>query len=62
MTRLAIMVLLVGIAAFTVALAYGCLGDWVRGLDFSKKLMTRLYKTTGGLFIASGIGLATAKN
>jgi len=34
--QLATMVALVGGAAFTVALTYGCLGAWVRGLNFSK--------------------------
>lgn len=56
------MVLLVGLSAFSVAVFYGCIGAWVRGLKLSKALMTRVYKTTGGLFVASGIGLAASKN
>ena len=60
--QLAGMVLLVGLSAFSVALFYGCVGAWVRGLNLSKAIMTRVYKTTGGLFVASGIGLAASRN
>ncbi|SDR10499.1 LysE family translocator [Pseudovibrio sp. Tun.PSC04-5.I4] len=60
--QLSMMVALVGIGAFSVALTYGCLGAWVRGLKFSKIFMSRLYKTTGGLFVASGFGLAVSRN
>ncbi|ASP33977.1 LysE family translocator [Labrenzia sp. VG12] len=56
------MVLLVGLSAFSVALFYGCLGAWVRGLKLSRAVMTRVYKTTGGLFVASGIGLAASRS
>lgn len=59
--QLSMMVALVGIGAFAVALTYGCLGSWVRGLQLSRRFMSRLYKTTGGLFVASGFGLAASR-
>ncbi len=60
--QLSTMVILVGLGAFTVALLYGCLGAWVRGMELSKSFMTRVYKTTGGLFVVSGFGLAASRN
>ena len=60
--QLATMVLLVSLSAFSVALFYGCLGAWIRGLELSKAVMRRVYKTTGGLFVASGVGLAASRN
>ena len=60
--QLATMVALVALSAFSVALFYGCLGAWVRGLELSRTLMRRVYKTTGGLFVASGFGLAASRN
>lgn len=60
--HLSTMVLLVGAGAFSIALFYGCIGAWVRGLELSRTLMTRVYKTTGGLLIASGLGLAASRN
>ncbi len=56
--QLVTMVVLVGVSAFSVAAFYGLLGAWVRGMELSKAFMRRLYKTTGGLFVASGLGLA----
>ncbi|ALM53061.1 hypothetical protein BJB45_14415 [Halomonas huangheensis] len=61
-TQLAIMVVLVACCAFAVAFFYGCLGTWVRGLELSKTLMSRVHQATGGMFVASGIGLALSKN
>ncbi|MBO9467924.1 LysE family translocator [Tropicibacter sp. R15_0] len=60
--QLAGMVLTVCLSAFAVAAFYGCLGAYVRGLDLSRVLMARIYKTTGGLFVASGVGLAATRN
>ncbi|WP_417669560.1 LysE family translocator [Roseibium sp.] len=60
--QLGMMVVLVGVGAFAVALFYGCVGAWVRGLELSRSFMTRVHKTTGGLFVASGFGLAAARN
>ena len=60
--QLAGMVFVVCLCAFAVAAFYGCLGAYVRGLELSRSLMTRVYKTTGGLFIASGFGLAATRN
>ncbi|MGH0000780.1 LysE family translocator [Pseudovibrio ascidiaceicola] len=60
--QLSTMIVLVGLGAFLVAMIYGCLGAWVRGLELSKTLMSRIYKTTGGLFVASGFGLAASRN
>jgi len=60
--HLAGMVLLVGVCAFSVAAFYGCLGAWLRGLKLSKTVMTRFYKMTGGLFVASGVGLVASGN
>ncbi|QEM82292.1 LysE family translocator [Halomonas binhaiensis] len=60
--QLAIMVILVALSAFIVALFYSCLGAWVRGLALSRTLMRRINKTTGGLFVASGFGLAISKS
>ncbi|WP_417280149.1 LysE family translocator [Celeribacter sp.] len=60
--ELSTMVGLVGLGAFAVAWSYGGLGAWVHGLQLSKAFMSRLYKTTGGLFVASGIGLAVSRN
>jgi homoserine/homoserine lactone efflux protein len=60
--QLAGMVFVVCLSAFTVAAFYGCLGAYVRGLELSRSLMTRVYKTTGGLFVASGFGLAATHN
>ncbi len=60
--QLSMMVVFVGFGAFLVALFYGYLGSWVRGLELSRSFMTRFYKTTGGLFVASGVGLATSRN
>jgi len=62
LTQLATMVILVGISAFSVAFLYGIIGAWVHGMELSKKVMTRVYKTTGGLFVASGLGLALSEN
>lgn len=56
------MVLLVGLGAFSVALLYGCVGAWVRGLELSRTVMARVYKATGGMFVASGLGLAASRN
>ena len=61
-SQLSVMVGLVGVGAFLVAGTYGCLGAWVRGLKLSQAFMSRLYKTTGGLFVASGFGLAASRN
>ncbi|MBL3553167.1 LysE family translocator [Rhodovulum sulfidophilum] len=55
------MVLVVCGSAFAVAAAYGGLGAYVRGLELSRLVMTRVYKTTGGLFVASGVGLAASR-
>jgi len=60
--QLGVMVALVGIGAFAVAFFYGCLGAWVRGLELSKSVMTKAYRATGGLFVASGLGLAVSRN
>ncbi|MFK8034749.1 MAG: LysE family translocator [Hyphomicrobiales bacterium] len=60
--QLCTMVVLVGFGAFCIAFFYGCVGAWVRGLELSKSVMTNVYKTTGGLFVASGIGLAATRN
>ena len=60
--QLATMVVLVAVCAFLVALFYGCLGAWVRGLELSRMLMTRVFKFTGGLFVASGFGLAASRS
>ncbi len=60
--QLCTMVVLVGLGAFVVAFFYGCLGAWLRGLELSAMFMKRIYKTTGGLFIASGFGLAASRN
>ena len=60
--QLSTMVILVGLGAFVVAFFYGCLGAWVRGLELSRSFMTRVYKMTGGLFVASGFGLVAARN
>ncbi|WP_414834114.1 LysE family translocator [Afifella sp. YEN Y35] len=56
------MVAVVAFIAFSVALFYGCVGAWVRGLELSRKVMSRIRKTTGGLFVASGVGLALSRN
>ncbi|MFS4581105.1 LysE family translocator [Phaeobacter sp. C3_T13_0] len=56
------MVLVVSASAFTVAAFYGCFGAYVRGLELSRSVMTRVYKATGGLFVASGVGLAASRN
>lgn len=60
--QLAGMVFVVCVSAFSVAAFYGCLGAYIRGLELSRALMTRVYKTTGGLFVASGFGLAASRN
>ncbi len=60
--QLSIMVVLVGLGSFSVAMLYGCLGAWVRGLELSKAVMRRVYKTTGLLFVASGFGLAVSRS
>ena len=60
--QLSMMVALVGVGAFSVALLYGGIGAWVRGLELSRAFMTRIYKTTGGFFVASGVGLAASRN
>lgn len=60
--QLCTMVVLVGFGAFSIAFFYGCVGAWVRGLELSKSVMTNVYKTTGGLFVASGLGLAATRN
>ncbi|MBK1623873.1 LysE family translocator [Afifella marina] len=56
------MVAVVAFVAFSVALFYGCVGAWVQGLELSRKVMSRIHKTTGGLFVASGVGLALSRN
>lgn len=60
--QLATMVILVGISAFSVAFLYGIIGAWVHGMELSKRIMTRVYKMTGGLFVASGLGLVLSGN
>ncbi len=60
--QLSLMIVLVALGAFLVAIIYGSLGAWVRGLEFSGQLMSRVYKTTGGLFVASGFGLAVSRS
>lgn len=60
--QLCTMVVLVGFGAFSIAFFYGCVGAWVRGLELSKSVMTNVYKTTAGLFVASGLGLAATRN
>lgn len=60
--QLSMMIVLVGLGAFLVAMIYGGLGAWVSGLELSRSLMSRIYKTTGGLFVASGFGLAISRS
>ena len=60
--QLAGMVFVVCVSAFAVAAFYGCLGAYVRGLELSRAFMTKVYKTTGGLFVVSGFGLAASRN
>ncbi len=56
------MIAVIGVVAFVVAALYGFIGGWLRGLDLSRKMMKAVYKTTGGLFVASGVGLAVSRN
>ena len=56
------MVAIVCFSAFSVAFFYGCVGAWVRGLELTQNIMMRIYKTTGGLFVASGLGLAASRS
>ncbi|WP_150525131.1 LysE family translocator [Roseibium sediminis] len=60
--HLASMVLVIAVVAFTVAALYGIAGAWFRSLELSRRLMQRVYKLTGGLFVVSGIGLAASRN
>ncbi|MEZ5823597.1 MAG: LysE family translocator [Geminicoccaceae bacterium] len=61
-TQLALMVAVIGVVALSVASFYGCIGAWVRGLELSRRIMQRIFKATGGLFVAGGIGLAFSRN
>ncbi|EFO30401.1 lysine exporter protein LysE/YggA [Roseibium sp. TrichSKD4] len=60
--QLAMMVCVIALVAFSVAVLYGLAGAWLRSLELSKKIMKRIYRATGGLFVVSGIGLATARS
>lgn len=60
-TQLAGMVLLIALVSFSVAMIYGCLGSRLSALQLSRLFMARVHKTIGGLFVASGIGLAASR-
>lgn len=60
--QLTIMVLIVGIVAFCVAMIYGIMGAQLRALSITKSIMTKVHKTTGGLFICGDVGLLTTKS
>ncbi|RAP42067.1 lysine transporter LysE [Rhodovulum viride] len=60
--QLAGMVAVVCLSAFAVATVYGGLGAWLRRLELSRRAVTRIHKTTGGIFVASGIGLAASRS
>ncbi|OLS44590.1 hypothetical protein BV509_09750 [Rhodovulum sulfidophilum] len=59
--QLAGMVAVVCLSAFAVATVHGGLGAWLRRLELSHRAVTRIHKTTGGIFVASGIGLAASR-
>ncbi len=56
------MVMIVGIVAFSVAMIYGVLGAQMRALNITQSVMEKIHKTTGGLFICSGVGLMATKS
>ena len=60
--RLTSMVAVVGVIAFAVAFLYGLAGAWLKALDLSRRFMRRGYRVTGGLLVASGIGLVVARD
>ncbi len=55
------MVCVIAIVSFSVALIYGCLGSRLSALHLSRTVMGRVQKSIGGLFVASGIGLAASR-
>ncbi|GAA0782002.1 LysE family translocator [Roseibium denhamense] len=55
------MVMLIALVSFLVAMIYGCLGSRLSALQLTRRFMGRVHKTIGGLFIASGIGLAASR-
>ena len=59
--QLALMVALVGIIAFSVAMIYAGLGARMGRMNISRRIMGRIHKFTGGLFVFSGIGLAATR-
>lgn len=60
-SQLAGMVCLIALVSFSVAMIYGCLGSRLSALQLSRKLMARIQKSIGGLFVASGVGLAASR-
>lgn len=56
------MVLTVGGVAFSVAMIYGIFGARMRALNITQSVIAKIHKTTGGLFICSGVGLMAARN
>ncbi|WP_346909941.1 LysE family translocator [uncultured Roseibium sp.] len=62
LAQMTAMVAVIGVVAFVVAALYGYAGAWLRRLDFSRRVMKAVYKATGGLFVASGVGLAVSRN
>ncbi|QDG77882.1 LysE family translocator [Labrenzia sp. PHM005] len=61
-SQLAGMVGVIAIVSFSVAMIYGCLGSRLSALQLSRRIMARVQKTIGGLFVASGIGLAASRS
>jgi threonine/homoserine/homoserine lactone efflux protein len=60
-SQLAGMVALIAVVSLSVALIYGCLGSRLSALQLSQRIMSRVQKSIGGLFVASGLGLAASR-
>ncbi|MBO9419345.1 LysE family translocator [Labrenzia sp. R4_2] len=60
-TQLTGMVVLIALVSFSVAMIYGFVGSRLSVLHLSRRFMGRMHKAIGGLFVASGIGLAASR-
>ncbi|WP_404400448.1 LysE family translocator [Pelagibacterium halotolerans] len=55
--RMVVMSALVGVTAFAVAALYAGLGARICAMHITQRIMQRLHKAVGGLFVFAGIGI-----
>ncbi|NRB18185.1 MAG: LysE family translocator [Rhodobacteraceae bacterium] len=61
-SQMALMIMLAGVIAFSVAMIYAALGSRLRAMSITQSAMTWVQKITGGLFVSGGVGLAVSRS